>query len=90
LFVGAFFTPALTPPLAARWSDIGPTLEARSNTAPASALPPLRHCHGFSFRWVVECAPAHGSLSPQFVKRAANGRMTDSGFKKSYENNKSK
>jgi hypothetical protein len=33
---------------------------------------------------------AHGSLSPQIVKRAANGRMTDSGFKKkAHENNKS-
>jgi len=33
---------------------------------------------------------ARGSLSPQAVKRAATSRLTDSGFKKSYENNKSK
>jgi hypothetical protein len=31
---------------------------------------------------------AHGSLSPPSVKRAAKGTVTDSGFKKNYENNK--
>jgi hypothetical protein len=39
LFVFAFFTPAITPPLAAHRSDNEPTLEARAKTAPASPLP---------------------------------------------------
>jgi len=54
---------------------------------PRQRLPlPFCHCHGFSFRRAVECAPARGALSPQAVKRAANGRVTDSGFKKKLMN----
>jgi hypothetical protein len=48
----------------------------------------FRRCHGFSFRQFFECALARGLLSPQSVKRAANGRVTDSDFKKSYDHNK--
>ena len=51
------------------------------NRASVSLLP-FRHCHGFSFRWVFNALPRTASLSPNQVKRAANGRVTDSGFKK--------
>jgi hypothetical protein len=78
----AFFTPAITPPFAAHWSDTEPKFRSEiENRASVSPLP-FRHCHAFRFRWFVELHFAHGSLSPQAVKRAANGRVTDSGFKK--------
>ena len=51
------------------------------NRASVSLLP-FRHCHGFSFRWVFNALPRTASLSPNQVKRAANGRVTDSGFRK--------
>jgi hypothetical protein len=52
LFVFAFFTPAITPPFAAHWSDTEPTFGSEiKNRASVSPLP-FRHCHGFSFRWV--------------------------------------
>ena len=41
LFVFAFFTPAITLPFAARWSDTEPAMEARSKTAPASPICPF-------------------------------------------------
>ena len=56
------------------------------NRASVSLLP-FPHCHGFSFRWDLNALPRTASLSPNQVKRAANGRVTDSGSKKSYENN---
>ena len=81
LFVFAFFTPAVTPPFAAHWSDTGPRFGSEiKNRASASPLP-FRHCHGFSFRWVLNALRARLAVSPS-VKRAANGRVTDSGFKK--------
>ena len=52
------------PSSAAHSSDTAPRLGARSKTAPASPPFPFRRCHGFSFRWVVICAHAHGALSP--------------------------
>jgi hypothetical protein len=82
LFVCACFTPAITPPFAAHWSDTEPKSGSEIKNRASVSLFPFHHCHGFSFRWVVECAFAHSSLSPQAVKRAANGRVTDSGVKK--------
>ena len=54
---GCLSSPFLRRPSPHRWLLTGPTpsrhLGARSKTAPASPLLPLRHCHGFSFRWVL-------------------------------------
>jgi len=80
--VFAFFTPAITPPFAARSSDTAPTMEAGSENRASVAPPPSRRCHDFRFPPGIECAHARGALSPAPVKRAANGRVTDSGFKK--------
>jgi hypothetical protein len=41
LFIFAYFTHAIAPPFAARLSDTGPTLGARSKTAPASPFCPF-------------------------------------------------
>ena len=69
------FTPALTSPFAAHWSDTEPTLEARSKTAPASPLLPLRHCHGFSFRWMFNALRAWLAVSPN--SEASSKRQGD-------------
>jgi hypothetical protein len=77
-------------PFAAHWSDTEPGMEARSKTAPASPLLPLRHCHGFSFRWVLNALRARLAASPNCEassKRQGDGQRFQ---KKSYENNKSK
>ena len=82
LFVFAFFTPAITPPLAAHRSDTEPTIgsdcENRASVAPFLFSPlsrfPLSLGNEMRFR-------ARLAVSPS-VKRAANGRVTDSGFKK--------
>ena len=43
------------PVRSARWSDTGPKFGSEiKNRASISPLP-FRHCHGFSFRWIVEC-----------------------------------
>ena len=78
----AFFMHAATPPFAARLSDTEPTLGARSKTAPASPFCPFATVTVFCFRWVVKCTSRAASLSPNVAKRAAYGRVTDSGFKK--------
>ena len=82
LFVFAFFTPALTGRLLVTGPTPGRESGARSKTAPAAPPLPFRRCHGFCFRWVFMALRAAGPLSPQLVKRAANSRVTDSGFKK--------
>jgi hypothetical protein len=50
LFVFAFFTPAITLPFAARWSDTEPKsgseIKSRASVSPL----PFRRCHGFCFR----------------------------------------
>ena len=75
MFVFAFFTPPFTPPFAAHWSDTVPTLGARSKTAPASPLLPLRPCHGFSFRWVLYALRARLAVSPS--SEASSKRQGD-------------
>jgi hypothetical protein len=82
LFLFAIFTPAITPPSAAHSSDTAPRFSSEIKNRASVSLLPFHHCHGFGFRWVLQCAFARGSLSPQTVKRAANGRVTDSGVKK--------
>src|ERR1035441_4335067 len=77
----AFFTPAITLPFAARLSDTEPTLGARSKTAPASPFRPFATVTGLAFAG-VSMHFAHGIAVSHQVKRAANGRVTDSGFKK--------
>jgi len=50
-------------------------MEARSKTAPASPLLPLRHCHGFSFRWVLNALRARLAVSP--ICEASSKRQGD-------------
>jgi hypothetical protein len=78
----AFFTHAITPPYAARQSDTEPGFSSEIKNRASVSLSPFRHCHGFCFRWFFKCAPRTASLSPMQAKRAAYGRVTDSGFKK--------
>ena len=51
LSVFAFFTPTLTQPFAAHWSDtqpiVGSEIENRASVGPAC---PPRRCHAFRFR----------------------------------------
>jgi hypothetical protein len=82
LSVFAFFTHAVTPPFAARWSDTEPRFGSEIKNRASVAPLPFRHCHGFSFRWIIECTSRTARCLPKAVKRAANGRVTDSGFKK--------
>ena len=83
LSVFAFLTPAVTQPFAAHWSDtqpiVGSEIKNRASVGPACPPPLLSR---FSLSLIPGCAPAHGWLSPPSVKRAANGRVTVSGFKK--------
>ena len=77
----AFFTHAITPPFAARLSDTEPKLGARSKTAPASPFCLFPTVTVFAFA-EFSMHFAHGFAVSHEVKRAANGRVTDSGFKK--------
>ena len=63
-------------------SDTGPGFRSEIKNRASVSLLPFHHCHGFSFRWVFKGTSRTASLSPKKVKRAANGRVTDSGFKK--------
>jgi hypothetical protein len=75
LFVFAFFTPAITPPFAAHWSDTEPTFGSEiKNRASVSPLP-FRHCHGFSFRWVLYALRARLVVSP--TSEASSKRQGD-------------
>jgi hypothetical protein len=76
-----FFTPAITPPFAAHSSDTEPTLGARSKTAPASPFCPFATVTVLAFADSRMRFRARLAVSRQ-VQRAANGRVTDSGFKK--------
>ena len=44
------FKPALTPPMAARWSDTAPMDGSEIKNRASVSLLTFRHCHGFSFR----------------------------------------
>ena len=68
-----FFRDQSPSPSAARRSDTGPIAGSEIRNRASAATTP-RHCHGFCFRWFVECAFARGSLSLPSVKRAAYGR----------------
>jgi hypothetical protein len=64
LFVFADFTPAITPPFAARRSDTEPTFGSEiKNRASVSPLP-FRHRHGFRFRWTLNALRARLAVSP--------------------------
>jgi hypothetical protein len=84
----AFFTPAITPPFAARLSDTEPTLGARSKTAPASPFRPFATVTvlafaGFSMRFAHGIAVSQSGEASS--KRQGDGQRIQ---KKSYENNK--
>ena len=75
MFVFAFFTPAITPPFAARSSDTKPRVCGDiKNRASVSPLP-FRHCHGFSFRWVLYALRARLVVSP--TSEASSKRQGD-------------
>jgi hypothetical protein len=75
LFVFAFFTPAGTPPFAAHWSDTEPGFRSEiKNRASVSPLP-FRHCHGFSFRWILNALRARLAVSPS--SEASSKRQGD-------------
>src|SRR6202789_1971900 len=81
------FTLAVTPTvccsLIRHQAEIGGDIKNRASGS--LQLPPLSR---FLRSPGLECAGARGLLPPPPLKRAANGRVTDSGFKKSYEDNK--
>jgi len=70
--------PAFCCSLVRHRADNGSESENRASVS-LFPFPPLSR---FPLSLGFECAPAHGSLSPRSVKRAAYGRVTDSGFKK--------
>jgi hypothetical protein len=75
LFVFAFFTPAITPPFAAHWSDTEPGFGSEiKNRASVTPLP-FCHCHGFSFRWVLNALRARLAVSPS--SEASSKRQGD-------------
>jgi hypothetical protein len=81
LFVFAFFTPAITPPFAAHWSDTEPIFGSEIKNRASVSLCPFATVTVLAFAG-SSMRLAHGSLSAPTVKRAAYGRVTDSGFKK--------
>jgi hypothetical protein len=87
-----FLTPSITPTV--RCSLVRHRAVSRKrDRKPRQRLPfsPLLAAFTvFAFAELLNALSRTGSLSPQSVKRAAYGRVTDSGFKKSYENNKIK
>jgi hypothetical protein len=77
-----FLRPPFTQPFAARWSDTKPRVRSEiKNRASAAPFPPFASVTVLAFTG-SSLHSAHGSLSPPIVKRAAYGRVTDSGFKK--------
>ena len=50
LFVFADFTPAITPPFAAHWSDTESRIRSEIKNRASVCSLPFRHCHCFSFR----------------------------------------
>jgi hypothetical protein len=81
LFVFAYFTPAITPPLAAHWSDTEPKFRSEIKNRASVSLLTSATVTVLAFA-EFQMHFAHGSLSPQSVKRAANGRMTTAVSKK--------
>jgi hypothetical protein len=75
LFVCADFTPANTPPFAAHWSDTGPRIGSEIKNRASAATSPLRHCHGFSFRWILNALRARLAVSP--TSEASSKRQGD-------------
>ena len=83
------FSPAITPPFAARPSDTAPTVGAGAKIAPASPPHP-RHCHAFRFRQAFNALPRTARCLPiRRSERQTAGRRT-AVSKKSYENHKAK
>ena len=72
-------SPFLRPPSPYRLLLTGPTpsrqLGARSKTAPASPFCPFRHCHGFSFRWILNALLRAARCLP--VSEASSKRQGD-------------
>src|ERR1017187_1784328 len=64
MFVFAFFTHAITNRLLLTGPTPSRELGARSKTAPASPPFPFRHCHGFSFRWLLNALPRAARCLP--------------------------
>ena len=70
-----FFTPAITPPFAARWSDTKPRLGARSKTAPAAPSSPSAAVTVLAFaRSSMRCR-ARLAVSP--ISEASSKRQGD-------------
>ena len=70
-----FFTPAITPPFAARWSDTKPRLGARSKTAPAAPSCPSAAVTVLAFaRSLMRCR-ARLAVSP--ISEASSKRQGD-------------
>jgi hypothetical protein len=83
LFLSLAITQTVCCSLVRQPAEVGGDIKNRASGF--LQLPPLsRFLRSPGF----QCAAAHGWLPPPSVKRAANGRVTDSGFKKSYEHNK--
>jgi hypothetical protein len=74
VFVFAFFTPAITPPFAAHWSDSQPGLEVTSKTAPV-APSNFRRCHGFCVHQVFNALPRTARCLP--ISEASSKRQGD-------------
>jgi len=82
-FIRLFLTSSITPPSAAHWSDTEPIFRSEiENRASVAHFSHFATVTVSAFAESANALLAHRLDVSPFVKRAAYGRVTDSGFKK--------